>query len=289
MHTINIRCNWDNLEEIRRDLCHAIQRCDDFMLWKNVTFGIARYKNDLHFSIKATINEKLKSELEDNKQQYLIAVPEKEQQIQSTQKSSSSEKSEQLSASKLNNDEKISVDSIKTKLEKAEEQPMSKMALCQDTKQESPKQVEEALQVVSTPEDTYSEEIKKKHSETDSTQPSDGKQGLESISPKNLHEISESDSLSQESGKESSTDSKKTSGLDNLPTNELKQTSNTSKYDRQTLMCDVGIQTDFDDESRFDELSEFGIVLFAPSSQVKNETRWARCIQVGKGDIQMQK
>ncbi|VDK31650.1 unnamed protein product [Gongylonema pulchrum] len=53
--TINIRCNWNELGEIRHKLCDALRHVENRSQWNNLFFGIARHMNSLHFSIEGTV------------------------------------------------------------------------------------------------------------------------------------------------------------------------------------------------------------------------------------------
>ncbi|KAK6114419.1 hypothetical protein QQG55_55990 [Brugia pahangi] len=55
MRTINVRCNWNDLHEIRRRLSASLQKCAKRLHWKTLSFVITHYNDSLHFSIQVTL------------------------------------------------------------------------------------------------------------------------------------------------------------------------------------------------------------------------------------------
>ncbi|VDK75878.1 unnamed protein product [Litomosoides sigmodontis] len=64
MRTINIRCDWSDLHEIRRRLCSSLQKCSNRLHWKTLSFVITHVDNSLQFSIQATAQPSLNSQKE---------------------------------------------------------------------------------------------------------------------------------------------------------------------------------------------------------------------------------
>ncbi|VBB30059.1 unnamed protein product [Acanthocheilonema viteae] len=64
MRTINIRCNWNDLHEIRERLCASLQKCANRLHWKTLSFIITHYSSSLQFSIQATVSPSMKFEKE---------------------------------------------------------------------------------------------------------------------------------------------------------------------------------------------------------------------------------
>uniref|UniRef100_A0A8R1XVB0 Uncharacterized protein n=1 Tax=Onchocerca volvulus TaxID=6282 RepID=A0A8R1XVB0_ONCVO len=128
MRTINIRCNWNNLNErsedynvyfnlstipvtltycaynqrtkaiksqIREQLCESLQKCANRSLWKTLSFVITHYSNSLHFSVQATLPPSPKF----GKEQKLSVIreSEKQQQIREQREIANTSKEQQKS------------------------------------------------------------------------------------------------------------------------------------------------------------------------------------------------